>query len=110
LQREVAQSLGGVVAEGRDTTTVVFPEASLKFFLWASPAVRARRRAEELEAPERLEEIQTKIEERDRKDSERADSPLREAPDAIRIDTGNLSADEVLETMLDRVRARTHRD
>lgn len=110
LQREVANSIGGVVAEGRDTTTVVFPDASVKFFLWASPAIRAERRARELDAPERLREIQGKIEERDRKDSERADSPLRQAEDAIRIDTGELNAEEVLAEMLARVREVQGRD
>lgn len=107
LQRVVAERVGGVVAEGRDTTTVVFPNASVKFFLWASPAVRASRRAEQLGEPERMAEIQTKIEERDRKDSSRADSPLREAEDAIRVDTGVLDADETLKFMLDKVRAVT---
>ena len=61
LQRAVAERVGGVVAEGRDTTTVVFPNASVKFFLWASPEVRASRRAEQLGAPERMAEIQAKI-------------------------------------------------
>lgn len=107
LQRAVAERVGGVVAEGRDTTTVVFPNASVKFFLWASPAVRASRRAEQLGAPERTAEIQVKIEERDRKDSSRADSPLREAEDAIRVDTGDLDADETLRFMLSKVRAVT---
>jgi len=107
LQRGVAERVGGVVAEGRDTTTVVFPNAGVKFFLWASPSVRAERRALELGEPERQAEIQIKIEERDRKDSSRADSPLREAEDAIRVDTGLLNAEETLEFMLARVRAVT---
>ncbi len=105
LQRIAAEASDGVVAEGRDTTTVVFPNASIKFFLWASPEVRASRRAEQIGAPERLAEIQTKIEERDRKDSQRADSPLKQAEDAVLVDTGVLSAEETLQFMLEKVRA-----
>ena len=103
-QREIA-ARSGVVAEGRDTTTVVFPNADHKFFLLASAAERARRRALEEGHPERAAEIEIDIERRDRLDSEREDSPLLQAKDAVVIDTDGSSPDEVLATMLRAVRA-----
>lgn len=104
-QRAIALQPGrrGVVAEGRDTTTVVFPEASHKFFLAASAAERARRRALEQDEPESVAAIQAAIEERDRLDSSRLHSPLQEAPDAIRITTDGKSAGEVLAEILEHV-------
>jgi len=103
-QREIA-ARSGVVAEGRDTTTVVFPDADHKFFLRASAGERARRRAVEEGHPERADEIEIDIERRDRLDSERADSPLREAQDAVLVDTDGSTPEEVLATMLKTVRA-----
>jgi cytidylate kinase len=103
-QRELGRRGAGLVAEGRDTTTVVFPDADFKFYLDASPAERARRRALELGAPGRVEEIRREIEERDRIDSSRAHSPLRVAPDAIVIQTDGLEPREVVERVLERVR------
>ena len=106
MQRSLAREAGargsGLVAEGRDTTTVVFKEARHKFFLIATAAERARRRARQLNQEHRQEEIQADIERRDRLDSTRAMSPLREAEDSERIDTEGLSVDEVVE----RIRAR----
>ena len=104
-QRAIAHRRGGVVAEGRDTTTVVFPEADFKFFLHASPAVRARRRARQEDAPEREREILLDIERRDRLDRTRAHSPLVKAPDAIEIDADRLDAEEVVHAILAHVRA-----
>ncbi len=103
-QRAIAVGAGGVVAEGRDTTTVVFPHADHKFYLEASPRERARRRARQERAPEREPEILAEIARRDRLDSTRAHSPLVQAPDAVRIDTDGLSIDEVVQRILERVR------
>jgi cytidylate kinase len=93
IQRSLARS-GGLVMEGRDVGTVVFPDADLKIFIVASPAARARRRQEELAArgePADLAAIEAGILERDRRDSERAASPLQPAPDAIPLDTTDLT-------------------
>jgi cytidylate kinase len=103
-QRRVAEELGGAVAEGRDVTTVVFPAADHRFYLDASPAERARRRAAQLGTPEREEEIRRGIEERDRIDSTREDSPLVLGEGVERIDTDRLGPDEVLAELLRRVR------
>jgi cytidylate kinase len=108
-QRAVAAAAGrdgrgGVVAEGRDTTTVVFPDATHKFYLSASVGERALRRARQENALARLPEIRGEIERRDRLDSEREHSPLRVSPDARRIETDGLSAEEVLARLLAEVR------
>lgn len=100
-QRELAREWGGLVAEGRDTTTVVFPQADHKFFLWASARERARRRAEELRQPEAQERIAAELEARDRFDSTRAIAPLRQAPDAVRIESDGLAPEQVVD-MLER--------
>ena len=87
----------GVVMEGRDIGTVVFPGAELKVFMSASAEVRARRRRAELLAKGQevtLEEVLVNLQERDRKDGSRADSPLRKAEDAFEIDTSELTFDE----------------
>jgi cytidylate kinase len=92
LQRRLGRD-GNVVMEGRDIGTVVFPDAGLKIFLTASPEERARRRAAELAARgEVADECQlaADIARRDRRDSERAHSPLRPAVDAIVVDTSTL--------------------
>lgn len=103
-QRAIAARSKGVVAEGRDTTTVVFPRATFKFYLDASPAERARRRARQERALERVAEIQADIERRDAHDSSRAHSPLRAAADAIRIDTDGLDLAGVVARILAHVR------
>lgn len=103
IQRAIARG-GDVVAEGRDTTTVVFPEADHKFFLIASPEERGRRRAAQEGHPERAAQYAMDLARRDRMDSEREDSPLRQAEDAVRIDTDALSAEEVVAKMLEHVR------
>ena len=108
LQRRLA-AVGGIVAEGRDTGTVVFPDAPAKFFLTASPAERARRRTEELVAagrPADAAAVLREIEERDLRDSTRAAAPLRRADDAVEIDSGGLTPDEVVEKMAAIVRMR----
>jgi cytidylate kinase len=93
---------GGVVLEGRDIGTVVFPDAEVKFFLSASVEERARRRCEELSSagkPVTLEETIADVIKRDRQDSERDIAPLRQAEDAIAVDSSRLSINEVLEEM-----------
>ena len=102
-QRELAASWGGLVAEGRDTTTVVFPKADHKFFLIASAQERARRRALELGRPGDVNAIRAEIEERDAHDTNRAHSPLRCAVDAIVVDTDGLDAPDVAKAILGHV-------
>ena len=108
-QREMGEAGQGVVLDGRDIGTVVFPSADVKFFLTAAPEARARRRLEEesaRRAGQTFEATLADINERDLRDATRADSPLRIADDAVVIDTTELSADEVFETMLRTVRDR----
>lgn len=98
---------GGIVMDGRDIGTVVFPSADCKFFVTASAPERARRRAHEIGAGTGdLPAIQHDIESRDRRDSERAHAPLRAAPDAETVDTTGLTAEEVAERLLQRVLER----
>lgn len=106
LQQAMGQG-GGVVAEGRDIGTVVFPAADLKIFLVASPAERARRRARDLEKAGHavdLASLEAEIARRDSLDSNRAHSPLRPAADAVLVDSDRLSADEVVATIMERAR------
>ncbi|MDD2271783.1 MAG: (d)CMP kinase [Desulfuromonadaceae bacterium] len=94
---------GGVVLEGRDIGTVVFPDAEMKFYLSASVEERARRRCEELTAKGEtvtLEETTADVIERDRQDSERDLAPLRQADDAVAVDSSRLTIDEVLALMV----------
>ena len=98
LQQDMGQH-GGIVMDGRDIGTVVFPNAELKIFMTAEPKVRAMRRFKELEMKgERvsLEEIENNIRHRDYKDSHRATSPLYQAADAIVLDNSNMTPDEQL--------------
>ena len=105
LQRELGRE-GGVVLEGRDIGTVVFPAADVKFFLKAEAAERGRRRYLELQekgVEADLAQTIVDVEARDAADSSRSDSPLVQAADAIVIDTTDLSIDAVLRRMLDHV-------
>jgi cytidylate kinase len=106
LQREQGRD-GGLVAEGRDIGSVVFPDAEVKFYVEASLEERARRRLRDFGADEsdteRLEEVLADIANRDSVDTGREHSPLLVAEDAVRIDTTGLTVDEVLEIMLARV-------
>ncbi len=102
IQREFGKK-GGVVLEGRDIGTVVFPEAELKFFLDAHPRVRGRRRYEEFRAKGKKVNLDKTIQEvkrRDARDRTRALAPLKKAEDAILIDTTHLSVDQVVERMV----------
>jgi pantoate ligase/cytidylate kinase len=103
-QRAIAERGPGVVAEGRDTASVVFPDADHKFFLTASAAERARRRAVQRGHMEELAAIRADIERRDRLDSERGESPLRLAPGAEEFDTDGLAAPDVVRALLERIR------
>lgn len=108
IQRRLGRD-GGVVLEGRDIGTVVFPDAEVKFYLTASVRERAKRRHQELkgrgqEVP--LEQVEAEQVERDRADREREVSPLRRAENADEIDCENLSAEEVVALMKSRVTAR----
>ncbi len=103
LQRAMARG-GGVVAEGRDIGTVVFPKADVKIYLDAASRERARRRFEELKGQGKktdLEKTRREMEERDRRDKERAVAPLRKADDAVLIDSSHLSIDDVVERIMD---------
>lgn len=102
LQRQMGRA-GGVVLEGRDIGTVVFPNAEVKFFLSATAEERGRRRFEELRAKGvevDLRQTIAEVEERDAADRAREHAPLKRAADAIDIDSTRLSIDEVLDVML----------
>lgn len=95
---------GSLVIEGRDTTTVVFPDADLKIYLEASIKERARRRLKELTARKVGSTLAVQVKAlraRDRYDSKRELSPLRKAPDAVRIDTSNMSVAEQVNTIIE---------
>jgi cytidylate kinase len=113
LQRRLGAA-GGVIAEGRDVGTVVFPEAGAKFFLTASADVRARRRHDELAATGApaadLASTRSEIEARDARDSQRAVAPLVRADDAIEIDSSTLGIDAVVHRMIRIVRVRERGD
>ena len=100
----------GVVMDGRDIGTVVFPDAELKLFMTAAPEVRAERRYKELRAQGSsvsFDEILRNIEERDRLDTERAVSPLRQAPDALLLDNSHMSIPEQMEWVMKLIKERT---
>jgi len=108
MQRKMGGE-GGVVLEGRDIGTVVFPNAEVKFYLDADPNERARRRFEELIGkgiPVSFEETLEEVVQRDRNDTSRSVAPLRKAKDAIVIDSTDLSVEEVLDRMAQSIRAR----
>jgi cytidylate kinase len=105
VQRRLGAA-GGVVAEGRDIGTVVFPDAEVKFFLTASVAARAERRWLQLRAAGEdctLEEVRRAQERRDEADSTRAVAPLRQAPDAIVVDSTALDVDGVVAALAEHV-------
>ena len=107
-QRALGEKVS-VVMEGRDIGTVVFPNADVKVFLDADPAERVRRRLEESRAKgEAVAEgaLAAQMQERDRRDSTRADAPLTQAPDAMYLDSTRLTLDQVEEAILKMVRAR----
>lgn len=107
LQRRFAEK-GNAVFEGRDTGTAVFPNANLKIFLTARPAVRAERRYLELKdslpKESTQEDIMQELMKRDHFDSTREASPLKQAEDALLIDTSDLTIDQVVEAILAHVK------
>lgn len=108
MQQEICKERS-IVAEGRDIGTVVMPDAPVKIFLVASSEVRAQRRYKELKEKGievTFEELLHQIKERDENDSTRAVAPLAKAPDAVEIDTSNLTIDEVVEKVLEIVKER----
>lgn len=107
LQRAAGRD-GGVVLEGRDIGTVVFPDAEAKFFLTASVDERARRRHAQLAAqgtPADLDAVREEVVVRDHRDSTRPIAPLRRAADAIEVDSSGVGIEEVVERIVARVKA-----
>jgi pantoate ligase/cytidylate kinase len=109
-QQQAMGVQGGLVAEGRDIGTAVFPDAELKVFLTASVAERARRRAHDLEqrglAVPSLEELEARISERDHRDSTRAVAPLQQAADAEELVTDGMAIEAVIQALVDLFRQR----
>ncbi len=103
LQQEMGKDKG-VVMDGRDIGTVVFPEAEMKLFLTASPEIRAKRRFDEMadrgENP-RYDEVLANVKERDLRDTTRSESPLRQADDALVLDNSHVGIEEQLQWALD---------
>jgi cytidylate kinase len=110
-QRELGAA-GGVIMEGRDIGTVVFPDAEVKVFLDAAPNVRTERRVAQHQQKTGLaaarEAIAAELQERDRRDANRAASPLIAAKDAVIIDSSGLSIDEVVTRIESLIRQKTH--
>lgn len=106
-QRQLADG-STMVVEGRDIGTVVFPAARLKIFLTATPAARARRRAEQLgiSGPDEIDALAERLRARDEFDSTRAVSPLRPALDAVVVDSTDMSQEDVVEAILAAVTSR----
>lgn len=108
MQRQFART-ASVIMDGRDIGTVVLPDAQIKIFLTAPLEVRARRRFLELEqrgTPRPYEDVLKEMEQRDYNDSHRAAAPLKQADDAVLLDTGDLSFDESLEAILAIIRKK----
>ena len=108
--QQAAGSARGVVMDGRDIGTVVFPDAELKLFMTADPKVRAQRRYDELTAKGQqvtLEEIECNVRARDEADMSRAISPLRQADDAVVLDNSRMTVDEQMEWFMKLFAERT---
>ena len=115
-QRDIAnrscQDSGGIVMVGRDIGTIVLPDADLKVFMVASPEVRARRRYDELVSQGQdanYDEVLANAVSRDQIDSQREDSPLSRAPDALLVNTDDLTINQVVESILERLRSKSKR-
>jgi cytidylate kinase len=107
MQRQIG-SRGGIVAEGRDTGTVVFPKAEYKFYMDASPEERARRRQLQLREKGQEEDYQKLLEQiikRDHDDSARSLAPLTPAQDAVIVDTSAMSIEAVASHMLEKIQS-----
>ena len=104
IQRNAYDSEKGLIADGRDMGTIIFPEAALKVFLQASPEVRAERRANQLKEKGMsviMHDLLKQIQQRDKEDINRKISPLKPADDSLVIDTSNLSIEEVEEKVME---------
>ena len=104
IQRDAYDSEKGLIADGRDMGTIIFPEAVLKVFLQASPEVRAERRANQLKEKGMsviMHDLLEQIQQRDEEDTNRKISPLKPADDSLVIDTSNLSIKEVEERVME---------
>jgi len=100
LMQQQMGSEGGVVMDGRDIGTAVFPKAELKIFMTADPEVRTLRRFNELRSKGKdvsLDEIRTNLEERDHEDTHRAQDPLRQAEDAVVLDNSDITPAQQLD-------------
>ena len=108
MQRQLARE-NSVIMDGRDIGTVVLPDADVKIFLTASPEARAHRRCRELEqrgTPESYEKVLEEIQQRDYNDTHRAVAPLRQAEDAVLLDTTAMNFEESRQALLDLIRGR----
>lgn len=108
-QRQFAGQAGGAVLDGRDIGTVIAPDADVKLFVTASPEIRAQRRVRELLGrgmPAHYEDVLADIRARDERDSGRSVAPLRQAPDAILLDTSELTVDQAIAEAVRRVEQR----
>jgi len=108
LQQDFARQPGGAVLDGRDTGTVIAPDADVKIFVTASPEVRAKRRHIELAArrqPTEYCEVISDIKKRDERDSERSIAPLKPAPDAVLLDTTQLDIEAAFRAAIEIVEA-----
>ncbi len=106
LQRKIGEK-GGIVAEGRDMGTVVFPDADYKFFVTASPEIRAQRRYDERKARNEeidINKVEADIKKRDEQDQSRKLAPLKPADDAIMIDTSTMGIERVMEVILSHIK------
>ncbi len=107
-QQQAMARISGVVMEGRDIGTVVFPDTPFKFYLDASAEERARRRKKDLEQAGhrvKLEELKREVLERDERDMTRSTAPLRKVEDALSIDTTDMSIEQVVQAISERVEA-----
>jgi CMP/dCMP kinase len=106
-QRQIADQIGSLVTEGRDQGTVAFPDARFKFYLDADPQCRAQRRWEQMKRSGvelSCQEVLAKQQQRDQRDQTRQDSPLQVPEGAIVIDTSDMTLDQVVETLYQRVK------
>lgn len=109
FQRAFAQRAGGAVLDGRDIGTVICPDAEVKLFVTASDQVRAERRWKELTFKGHkvtVDEVMADLRERDRRDSTRADAPMKAADDALHLDTTTLSIEQAVAEAVKRIEAR----
>lgn len=109
FQRAFAQRAGGAVLDGRDIGTVICPDAEVKLFVTASDQVRAERRWKELTFKGHkvtVDEVMADLRERDRRDSTRADAPMKAADDALQLDTTTLSIEQAVAEAVKRIEAR----